>query len=199
MIGMLKGKICDIDIDNIILDVADVGYKVFLPQTRLLSLQINSTLKLHIETIVKEDSISMYGFLEKDEKKWFNILRTVQGIGAKAALSVIDTLSPHSLIMAIQSQDVKTIKAAPGIGPKVAQRIITELSSHNELKNMNLIKKDDIITVVGNSNNFADALNALASLGFSRSEALKNLNEVNDNDLTTEELISRSLEKFGKM
>lgn len=127
MIGKLSGVIDTVGEDFVILDVHGVGYVVQCSARTLAHLHIGDTVKLAIETQVREDSIRLYGFLTEAEHEWFRLLQTVQGIGAKVALAVQGALSPEDLATAIARQDKAEIGRAPGIGPRLASRLVAEL------------------------------------------------------------------------
>ncbi len=128
MIGKLRGIIDSYGEDHIILDVNGVGYLVHCSARTQQALPARGeTVTLAIETLVREDQISLYGFLTDTEREWFRLLQTVQGVGAKVALSVLGTLKPADLASAIATADKTAIKRAPGVGQKVAERIVTEL------------------------------------------------------------------------
>jgi Holliday junction DNA helicase RuvA len=128
MIGRLKGIIDSYGEDHIILDVGGVGYLVHCSARTLQALPAQGeAVTLAIETHVREDQISLYGFPTDAEREWFRLLQTVQGVGAKVALSVLGTLKPADLASAIAMGDKAAIKRAPGVGQKVAERIVTEL------------------------------------------------------------------------
>jgi Holliday junction DNA helicase RuvA len=128
MIGKLKGIIDSYGEDHIVLDVGGVGYLVHCSARTLQALPPQGeAVTLAIETLVREDQISLYGFLTAAEREWFRLLQTVQGVGAKVALSVLGALKPADLASAIATGDKAAIKRAPGVGQKVAERIVTEL------------------------------------------------------------------------
>ena len=128
MIGKLKGIIDSYGEDYIILDVGGVGYLVHCSSRTLQMLPASGeAATLSIETYVREDQIRLFGFLTDVEREWFRLLQTVQGVGAKVAMSVLGAFKPADLASAIAMGDKATIKRAPGVGPKVAERIVTEL------------------------------------------------------------------------
>jgi len=130
MIGKLKGRVEEIDEDSVILDVGGVGYLVYCPSRVLQSLPgRGEAAELHIETMVREDMIRLYGFISRAEKTWFQLLMTVQGVGAKVALAALGVLSANEIANAIALGDAATITRAPGIGKRVAERIVSELKS----------------------------------------------------------------------
>ena len=128
MIGKLKGIIDSYGEDYIILDVQGVGYQVHCSARTLQVLPAaGEPAALAIETHVREDQIRLFGFTSDLEREWFRLLQTVQGVGAKVALSVLSTLKPADLASAIAMRDKAMVARTPGVGPKVAERIVTEL------------------------------------------------------------------------
>ena len=128
MIGKLKGMIDSYGEDFIVLDVQGVGYLVHCSARTLQALPgAGAAATLSIETHVREDQIRLFGFLSDAEREWFRLLQTVQGVGAKVALSVLSTFPPSDLASAIAMGDKAAIRRAPGVGPKVAERLVIEL------------------------------------------------------------------------
>jgi Holliday junction DNA helicase RuvA len=128
MIGKLKGVIDSYGEDFIVLDVNGVGYLVHCSARTLQELPgVAQPATLSIETHVREDQIKLFGFVTDVEREWFRLLQTVQGVGAKVALSVLSTLKPAELASAIAVRDKAMVARTPGVGPKVAERIVTEL------------------------------------------------------------------------
>ena len=128
MIGKLKGIIDSYGEDFIVLDVNGVGYLVQCSARTLQELPgVGQPAALSIETHVREDQIRLFGFVTDVEREWFRLLQTVQGVGAKVALSVLGTLRPADLASAVAMRDKAMVARAPGVGPKVAERIVTEL------------------------------------------------------------------------
>jgi Holliday junction DNA helicase RuvA len=128
MIGKLKGIVDSYGTDFIVLDVNGVGYQVHCSARTLQALPAQGeAATLSIETHVREDQIKLFGFASDMEREWFRLLQTVQGVGAKVALSVLGTLKVSELANAVAMRDKATVARTPGVGPKVAERIVTEL------------------------------------------------------------------------
>ena len=128
MIGKLKGIIDSYGEDYIILDVGGVGYQVHCSARTLQSLpSAGEAATLSIETHVREDQIKLFGFANDIDREWFRLLQTVQGVGAKVAMSVLSTLKASELASAVAMRDKAMVARSPGVGPKVAERIVTEL------------------------------------------------------------------------
>lgn len=128
MIGKLKGLVDSFGDDFVLLDCNGVCYEAFCSSRTLQALpRVGEAAVVFIETIVREDLIRLYGFSSQSEKAWFNLLMTVQGVGARVALSILSVLSPAELSSAIALQDKAMIGRANGVGPKLAVRLVTEL------------------------------------------------------------------------
>ncbi len=128
MIGKLKGIVDSYGEDYLILDVQGVGYQVHCSARTLTMLPApGEPATLSIETYVREDQIKLFGFASDAEREWFRLLQTVQGVGAKVALSVLSTLKVPELANAIAMRDKAAVTRSPGVGAKVAERIVTEL------------------------------------------------------------------------
>ena len=127
MIAKLKGTVDAVDSDSAVIDVNGVGYLVSASARTLRNLVAGGEATLLVETIVREDAIALYGFLEIAERDWFRILTTVQGVGARVALSILSTLAPDEIARAIAAQDRASLSRAAGVGPKLAARLVTEL------------------------------------------------------------------------
>jgi Holliday junction DNA helicase RuvA len=128
MIALLSGRVEHRSDANCVLDVNGVGYLVFA-STRTLGALPRSpeTVRLLIETHVREDAIQLYGFIDPAEREWFRLLNTVQGVGAKVALAVLSALSPNELVTAIANGDRAALTRVSGVGPRLATRLLTEL------------------------------------------------------------------------
>jgi Holliday junction DNA helicase RuvA len=127
LIARLKGIVDSIDEGSAVIDVNGVGYLVSASSRTLRDLVAGGAATLLVETIVREDAIALYGFLQTAERDWFRILTTVQGVGARVALSILSTLSPEEVARAIAAQDRATLSRPAGVGPKLAARLATEL------------------------------------------------------------------------
>jgi Holliday junction DNA helicase RuvA len=169
VIGQLTGRIDQRDDGSCIVDVGGVGYLVHASTRTLAALPSPpQTARLLIETHVREDAILLYGFADAAERDWFRLLTTVQGVGARVALSVLSVLSPRDLVAAIASGDRASLTRAPGVGTRLALRLLTELRD----------KAGAMPSVSGvaapaqrPSGPAEDALSALVNLGYRRAEA----------------------------
>lgn len=173
MIAFLCGLIIQVDTGSCVVDVNGVGYLVAASTRTLATLpHPPEKARILVETVVREDAILLYGFTESAEREWFRLLTSVQGVGAKVALGILSTLSPGELVTALSTSDKASLTRAPGVGGRLAERILTELRD----KAGKMPGGDGGIILPVNATPDggieADALMALAGLGFRRSEAV---------------------------
>jgi len=174
LIAKLKGVVDTVDADSAIVDVGGVGYLVSASARTLRELAAGDRVMVLVETIVREDAIALYGFLETAERDWFRILTTVQGVGARVALSILSTLSPDEIARAIAAQDRAMLSRPAGVGPKLAARLATELKDKAAAFGVAPAAAGATAGVkaaaaAGSINE--DAVSALVNLGFKRVEA----------------------------
>lgn len=207
MIAKLKGLVDTLFEDACIIDVNGVGYLVFASSKTLSKLKTGEAASLLIETIVREDSISLFGFYDAWEKEWFLTLTKVQGVGAKVALSILSALGPNELATAVSAQDKNSFLRASGVGPKLAARLITELKDKVVTIPTGSIALSDIApqsinATAGNQTNEAleDVISALVNLGYQRLEAYKAASKVctQSDSQNVSELIRLALKEFAK-
>jgi Holliday junction DNA helicase RuvA len=175
MIGKLKGTVDSYGEDFIILDVHGVGYVVHCSTRTLQALPApGEAATLAIETYVREDQIRLFGFLGDAEREWFRLLQTVQGVGAKVALSILGTLKPGELASALAIGDKAAIKRAPGVGTKVAERLVVELKdkapAYSELDPA-VIRLSGAVSEKRAPQPVLDAVSALVNLGYGQPQA----------------------------
>ena len=175
MIGKLKGLIESYGQDSVIVDVNGVGYEVHCSARTLQELPgVGQPATLSIETHVREDQIRLFGFITEIEREWFRLLQTVQGVGAKVALSVLGTLKPSELASAVAMRDKAMVARAPGVGPKVAERIVTELKDKAPAyTNVDpaLVRLSGALDDKRAPAPVTDAVSALANLGYAQAQA----------------------------
>ena len=174
MIAKLKGIVDSVDEGSAVIDVNGVGYLVSASSRTLRDLVVGGPATLLVETIVREDAIALYGFLETPERDWFRILTTVQGVGARVALSILSTLSPDEIVRAIAAQDRATLSRPGGVGPKLAARLATELKDKAAAFGVAAgpVRATDATAPAGPTGSInEDAISALVNLGYRRVEA----------------------------
>ena len=200
MIGKLIGTVDEINQEHLIINVQNVGYIVFASAKTLTKLTKNQEISLTIQTNVREDAINLFGFLDENEKTWFNNLCKVKGVGAKVALKILGQIEINDIILAISSADKTIFASVSGVGPKMASRIITELKDAIKQAPILNPKLDQANTNYPSAKIINDAINALENLGYRRNEVYKIVaNEFAQNqDHTLENLITNSLRKIAK-
>lgn len=196
MFAKLSGVISYIDEDNLIIDVNGVGYLVYVPSAILHTESLNNPINLYIQTLVKEDAITLYGFHDLASKRMFNLLMSVQGVGAKLALVIVSTLPVPNLQNAVLQGDVNLLKSISGVGAKVAQRLVGELKD-KITKVFNLQDALPPSMAIPNvKGNVSDVISALKGLGYSSFEINKimpNLQSTGLADSSTEVLLKQAL------
>ena len=205
MIGKLKGIIDGYGEDFVILDVGGVGYQVHCSTRTLHELPATGEhAVLAIETYVREDQIRLFGFLTDVEREWFRLLQTVQGVGAKVALSVLSTLKPADLASAIAMRDKAMVARTPGVGPKVAERIVTELKdkapAYSDLDPA-VIRLSGAVEDNRAPPPVADAVSALVNLGYGQPQAAAAIAAASRSageGADTRQLIRLGLKELGK-
>jgi len=171
LIAKLKGVVDTVDADSTIVDVGGVGYLVSASARTLRELAAGDEVTILVETIVREDAIALYGFLETAERDWFRILTTVQGVGARVALSILSTLSPDEIARAIAAQDRATLSRPAGVGPKLAARLAAELKDKAAAFGVAPLGKGVEAPAMPAGSINEDAVSALVNLGYKRVEA----------------------------
>ncbi|MGC6411311.1 MAG: Holliday junction branch migration protein RuvA [Candidatus Puniceispirillaceae bacterium] len=209
MIASLTGRLVRIDGQQLVLDVQGVGYLIIISRRTADKLgEIGGTHTLLTELQVREDSMTLFGFADAEEQAAFNLVQTVQGVGAKAAIALLSALSPSDFHNAILAGDKAMVATADGIGPKLAQRIVNELAEKIGKLTPALSPASSgssaagqPAAVAGNSA-VQDALSALTNLGYGRAEAFQALQQVQQADseaaADVQGLISASLRVLAK-
>ena len=199
MISYIKGILEDMSPGMVVVDNHGIGYQMMVPMRGESFPKIGQEIKIYTHMHVREDDVSLFGFLSKEEKEAFELLIGVNGLGPKVGLSVLSTLSVYELKMAVISEDVKTISKTPGLGPKGAKKLILELKdklSFEELEEDG-VGAEIFDTSADSSDSVMITIEGLVSLGYSKSEAAIAVNKVEDaKDLTPEELLKKALKNI---
>ena len=197
MIGFIRGELAEKGDGYIIVDVNGVGYEIFVPaNSRAYLSEEGREVMVYTAMMVKEDDVSLYGFMRKGELDAFRKLITVNGVGAKAAISILSSFTLEQIQQAIAFEDVKTITKANGIGKKTAERIVLELKDKFGAAAAQEAFQEATGSDVGAdvvSDGRSEAVSALMALGYTRGEAMSALSSVEDSDLTAEDYIKRAL------
>ncbi|PXA92889.1 Holliday junction branch migration protein RuvA [Nostoc sp. 3335mG] len=205
MIGKLKGLVDSFGDDWVLIDCGGVCYEVHCSSRTLQSLpRVGEAAVVFIETILREDLIRLFGFATEAEKSWFLLLTTVQGVGARVALSILSVLTPSELSSAVALQDKAMVGRANGVGPKLAVRIVTELKGKVPAIGAIDAGTLGLQTALGEgvaASNVADAVSALVNLGYSSAQASAALARVvarEGDDSATEKLIRLGLRELSQ-
>lgn len=198
MISYIKGNLELRGDGFVVVETGGLGYQIFVSPTTLSKLPTTGEqVKLHTFMSVKEDGIALYGFSNAQELELFQRLLGVSGVGPKAALGFLAALTPQELVLAILSDDLKALCKAPGIGKKTAQRVVLELKDKLQTEDAIAMEMEIQPAVTSEQNHSKlEAIEALAALGYSRSEAAKAVHAIADETLTTEEILKAALKKL---
>ena len=198
----LNGELAYRDLSTCVIDCGGVGYKLtvsFITSESLMS-KLGKQVKLFTHLAVREDGIELFGFGSHEEKECFNKLTSVSGIGPKAAMSILSTMTPEKLAVAICTEDKKAIAKAPGIGAKSAARIILELK---DKMSVGIVDEDVVASAVSTSaagfvsnSSFSEAAEALTVLGYDKSTALSVLKGIDPTVTDVGEIIKLALKKL---
>lgn len=205
MIAYIKGELADVSDSGIVVESNMTGYAISVPSSVISQLPpIGEQVKIHTYLHVREDAMLLYGFLTKDDLAIFKLLITVNGIGPKAALGVLSAISPDELRFAILSDDVKTISKAPGIGAKTAKKLILELKDKLRIEDAFEIRLKHAEEAMHEGEKEAqasiqnDAVAALVALGYSNTEALKAVRQVEiTKDTDVEDVLKAALKHMN--
>ncbi|MBO3277255.1 Holliday junction branch migration protein RuvA [Pseudomonas schmalbachii] len=197
MIGRLRGTLAEKQPPHLILDVNGIGYELEVPMTTLYRLpSLGELVTLHTHLVVREDAHLLYGFAEKRERELFRELIRLNGVGPKLALALMSGLEVDELVRCVQAQDTSTLVKIPGVGKKTAERLLVELKDRFKAWESipsiaPLVVEPKSAAVVSSAE--ADAVSALIALGFKPQEASRAVAAVQEEGLSSEELIRRSL------
>lgn len=170
-----------------------------MPAAHLAQLALGAQVKVHTHTAVREDAILLYGFLSQEYYNLFELLLGVSGVGPKMALGILSAIKPEAFYLAVQSRDVKTLTKLPGIGKKTAERMLLELKDKVGAANGEAGSDFGESIASGGSGAVAEAMEALASLGYSNSEIMPVLKQIPDAEkLSGEEVLRQALKLFAK-
>lgn len=198
MIAYLKGKIEVKSKEYIIMDVNNIGYKIFMSDSSINELERGQDRKIFTYMKVREDDVSLFGFLNNEELVTFELLISVGGIGAKSAINILSNITPSKFALAVITNDVNCLKKLPGIGAKTAGRIILELRDKMKTEESIENENEEIKNKIKVDSKTEDAIEALSVLGYMRKDIEKVLANMNTNELTLEEIIKNGLKYLGK-
>ena len=198
MYAYIKGTVELIDVESFIIENNGIGYRILTSSNVTSRLKLNDKITTYTYLNVREDDMTLFGFLSEEEVNVFKLLISVSGIGPKGALAIMSALTLDELRMAVLSDDHKAIAKANGIGPKTAQRAVIELKDKFKLDDIFTDSdiSDDLSDNVG-SDIITETAMALTSLGYSNVEALRAIKKIeNADNMTVEELLKEALKKL---
>ena len=204
MIRFLKGIVADLTTEEVVLEVGGIGYAIKVPSSVIDNVRTTGIeVKLYTYMSVKEDGVTLFGFLTKDDLDMFKKVISVSGIGPKGGLGIISTLSADGVRLAVLSNDAKAISKAPGIGAKTASKLIIELKDKIDIEEAFEQSKSASASVVSgvnimNNEVTSDAIQALIALGYSNSDVLKAVRSIEIEESTsTQDIIKAALRIIG--
>lgn len=204
MIAFLSGKLLAKHTGAVILDVQGVGYEVSIPLTTFYEIgEVDSEVKLHIYTHVREDALQLFGFQTRRDRELFLQLISVSGVGAKMAIAMLSAMNTDEIVLALRTENLAKLTAIPGVGRKTAERLVIELrekvmkmiAPEAESAALSDAKEKQAVDLV-----FDDALSALINLGYQRAAAEKALKAATNKgvEMTVQKLLRRSLQLLAK-
>ena len=197
----LEGRVAELEPALAVIDCGGVGYALSITANTAGGLKIGDKVKLYVSESIGEDHFDLFGFLDKNERRFFELLISVSGIGPKAAMSILSHNTPEGLALAIISGNEKTLTVAPGIGKKIAQRVILELKDKVS-KEMNSGASDYSfvapVSVQAADSAVNDALAGLTVLGYSGAEIAPVLKKLDTQNMTAEQIIKAVLKQMVK-
>ena len=200
MFYSLTGKVVFADENTVALDCGGVAFSLTASANTLRKCSaVGSTQTLYTYLSVREDALDLFGFYEKNELECFKLLTGISGVGPKAAIAILSALTPDALALAVASEDAKAITAAQGVGGKIAGRIVLELKGKLDGISLSSETAGNIAASMKSSASYAgeEAVNALVSLGYSKTEAGVAVGKL-DSNLSTEEMIKKALALLAK-
>lgn len=198
MISSVRGKLIYTDASVAVIECSGVGFKCFSSLKTLSSLpKIGDEAFLYTYLSVREDALDLYGFATAEELECFKLVTSVNGLGAKMAISLLSEFSSEQISFFILSGDAKSLTRASGIGPKLAQRMVLELKDKISKGGISLSDDNAFVASAGKTTNSSEAIAALVSLGFSQSEATAAVSKF-DQNLPVDELIKGGLKNLSR-
>lgn len=195
----IEGTVTELDPNLVVLDCSGVGYALNATMNTVSYIHMGDKVKLYVAEAIGENNFDLYGFYTKGEKRCFELLVSVSGIGPKAALSILSYSTPETLALAIMNDDVKALTVAPGVGKKIAQRVILELKDKMSKETAGQeIRLPAAVPVTGQSDTMGDAMTALAVLGYSSAEIAPALKKIDVTGMSAEEIIKAVLKQMVK-
>ena len=197
MFAYIKGSL-EMKLNNyVVIETGGIGYKIFMTDTSIDRIgELGSTVKVHTHYYVREDNISLYGFLTNEELRMFELLLSVSGVGAKSAITILSCISPSEFAIAIISNDIAKMKKVKGVGAKTAERIILELKDKlKDYKDTEIEEKQ--AEKEQTQEKMLEAISALQVLGYNRKEIMSTMEKIDVEKLEVEDIIKKGLSLLG--
>lgn len=199
MYAYIKGTLEEKTKDSIVIDAGGIGYRIFISEQSLSKLgELGETIKVYTHYHVREDNISLYGFLNNEELKMFELLLQVSGIGAKTAITMLSNITPSQFALAVISNDIKELVKIPGIGTKSAQRMILELKDKLKVENAIEEKSETKTEEISNVEAINEATQALQILGYNKAEIKRVFEKIQLKNASTEDIIKNALKNLAR-
>lgn len=198
MFHHIEGIVSEIGQNLAVIDCGGIGFALNTTLNTLSYIKTGEKCKLYVSEAVKEDAFDLYGFYTKSERRCFEMLTSVSGIGPKAALSILSANTPEGLALAVMNNNEKALTVAPGIGKKIAQRVILELKDKIGKESSDVEISVPTVMQTGESSTVNDAVTALSVLGYSSSEVAPLLKKLDLTGMTTEQIIKAVLKSMVK-
>lgn len=199
MFHHIKGIITDLEPATAVIECGGVGFELTTTAHTISRLKIGESARLYVYENVREDAFDLFGFYDQREKRCFEMLIGVSGVGPKAAISILSSATPETLAMSVISGDEKALTAAPGVGKKIAQRILLELKDKMSRESGGITAiSGGAAAAPGGSSKFSDAVSALMVLGYSSAEVALLLKDVDAENTALEDIIRQALKKMVK-
>ena len=200
MFHYINGIVAEILPNIAVIDCGGVGFQINTSTYTLSQIKVGEKAKLYTYVHIREDIFEIYGFSSPSERRCFEMLLGVSGVGPKAALSILSVNTPEGLVMTILSENEKAITAAPGVGKKIAQRVILELKDRMAKETASASFPETVLPapVAAGQGKLSDAAAALAVLGYSAGEINAALKKINTDALSLEEIIKAALKSMIK-
>ncbi len=198
MFAYIKGILEEKMSNYVVVETAGIGYKIFMSKNAILKIgELGDNVKIYTHYHVREDEISLYGFLTGDELKLFELLISVSGVGAKSAIAMLSNVTPSEFIMCVVKNDITRLTKLPGIGQKSAQRIVLELKDKLKTE-QETVKAEETENVIQVTDSIEEAISALQILGYNKKEIEKALQKFDYQSMTIEEIIRNGLKFLSK-
>ena len=200
MFAYIKGNLEEKSNNYVVIDVGGIGYKIFMSNSAIDNIgDVGKIVKVHTYYYVREDNISLYGFLTREELNMFELLLQVSGIGAKSAIVMLSNITPSVFALAVITEDISKLTKIPGIGPKSAKRIVLELKDKlKAIEQESLLEEENNNKIDESNENTEEAISALQILGYNKKEIEKELSKFDISGMSTEEIIKLGLKYLGK-